>query len=98
MKYEVIKNELHPVIRSRSSSASDIHVSISGPILYPHQQTGLKLGRNRPGHKNPDSYLVFFAQIILETMEHFRYLDFFSTKDKQNKGSDEKMGFFAHTK
>ena len=100
MKYEVIKNELHPVIRSRSSSASDIHVSISGPILYPHQQTGLKLGRNRPGHKNPDSYLTFFAQIILETMEHFRYLMmiFFRQKTNRIKDQTKKMGFFAHTK
>ena len=97
MKYEVIKSELHPVIRSRSSSSdmSLFQARFFIPIMY---QTGLKLGRNRPLIKSRFLSL-FFAQIVLETMEHFRLDDdFFRQKTNRIKDQTKKLDFFAHTK
>ena len=95
MKYEVIKDELHPVIRSRSSSASDIHVSISGPILYPHQQTGLKLGRNRPGHNLKIQILIsYFLRRLYQ--KQWSILDtqiFFRQKTNRIKDQTKKLDF-----
>ena len=92
MKYEVIKSELHPVIRSRSSSSdmSLFQARFFIPIMY---QTGLKLGRNRPLIKSRFLSL-FFAQIVLETMEHFRLDDdFFRQKTNRIKDQTKKLDF-----